>query len=179
MSKLKDRKKAKRLAAKEVIKAGLKKAGKKLLSGALGVGSALLNTQKAYAPNNMGKYVKQKDGSVRFEKMKFKEDDGKGGPLPKRKNPKTSHYLPKKSTKKPKMQDTTSVKKRRKKINLDNLSTKIDSLESKIKNINVKKLDSVVKSKIGNIKNIFQGSKQRKKIRETRKKRKRTFNPYD
>ena len=29
MSKLKDRKKAKRLAAKEVIKAGLKRAGKK------------------------------------------------------------------------------------------------------------------------------------------------------
>lgn len=173
MSKLKDRKKAKRLAAKEVIKAGLKKAGKKLLSGALGVGSALLNTQKAYAPNNMGKYVKQKDGSVRFEKMKFKEDDGKGGPLPARKKTKMM------AKKKPKMQDTTSVKKKRKKINLDNLSTKIDSLESKIKNINVKKLDSVVKSKIGNIKNIFQGSKQRKKIRDTRKKRKRTFNPYD
>ena len=165
MSKLKDRKKAKRVAAKEVIKAGLKKAGKKLLSGALGVGSALLNTQKAYAPNNMGKYVKQKDGSVRFVKTKFLDDDGKGGPLPTRK--------------KPKMQDTTSVKKKRKKINLDNLSTKIDSLESKIKNINVKKLDSVAKSKIKNIKTIFQGSKQRKKIRETRKKRKRTFNPYD
>ena len=101
MSKLKDRKKAKRVAAKEVIKAGLKKAGKKLLSGALGVGSALLNTQKAYAPNNMGKYVKQKDGSVRFVKTKFLDDDGKGGPLPTRK--------------KPKMQDTTSVKKKRNK----------------------------------------------------------------
>lgn len=178
MSKLKDRKKAKRVAAKEVIKAGLKKAGKKLLSGALGVGSALLNTQKAYAPN-AGTYVKQKDGSVKFVKQKFMNIGGKGKALPKRKNPKTSHYLPKKSTKKPKMQDTTSVKKKRKKINLDDLSTKIDSLGSKIKNINVKKLDSVAKSKIKNIKTIFQGSKQRKKIRDTRKKRKRTFNPYD
>lgn len=165
MSKLKDRKKAKRVAAKEVIKTGLKKAGKKVLSGALGVGSALLNTQKAYAPN-AGKYVKQKDGSVKFVKQKFMTKKSNT------RNPKTSHYLPK-------MQDTTSVKKKRKKINLDNLSTKIDSLGSKIKNINVKKLDSVVKSKIGNIKTIFQGSKQRKKIRETKRKRKRTFNPYD
>jgi hypothetical protein len=40
--------KAKKTAAKELVKAGLKKAGKKLLSGVVGVGGALLNTQKAY-----------------------------------------------------------------------------------------------------------------------------------
>ena len=104
MSKLKDRKKAKRVAVKEMVKAGLKRAGKKLLSGALGVGAALLNTQKAYAPNNMGKYVKQKDGSVKFVKTKFMDDDGKGGPLPTRKKAKMS-------MRKPKMQKRKKQKK--------------------------------------------------------------------
>ena len=179
MSKLKDRKKAKRVAAKEMIKAGLKKAGKKLLSGALGVGSALLNTQKAYAPN-AGTYVKQKDGSVKFVKQKFMHIGGKGDALPKRKNPKTSHYLPKKSTKKPKMQK----RKKQEKVSVlqsQGLSTisvpspnPVSRVGNKIGNVKV-----VRQSKNYGVKDLFQGSKGRKKIKETRKKRKRTFNPYD
>ena len=175
MSKLKDRKKAKRVAAKEMIKAGLKRAGKKLLSGALGVGAALLNTQKAYAPNNMGKYVKQKDGSVRFVKTKFKDDDGKGGPLPTRKKAK---MMAKK--KKPKMQ----TRKKQEKVSvlksqgLNTISVPssdpVSRVGNKIGNVKV-----VRQTKNYGVKDLFQGSKGRKKIKETRKKRKRTFNPYD
>jgi len=158
MSKLKDRKKAKRVAVKEMVKAGLKRAGKKLLSGALGVGAALLNTQKAYAPNNMGKYVKQKDGSVKFVKTKFMDDDGKGGPLPTRKKAKMS-------MRKPKMQK----RKKQKKVSV---------LKSQgLSTISVPGPDPVIRQSKN--KDLFQGSKGRKKIRETRRKRKRTFNPYD
>jgi NADH dehydrogenase/NADH:ubiquinone oxidoreductase subunit G len=228
MSKLKDRKKAKRVAAKEVIKAGLKKAGKKLLSGALGVGSALLNTQKAYAPNNMGKYVKQKDGSVRFVKTKFMDDDGKGGPLPTRKKAKMMAKK-KKQKAKPiakkkevferqefpikkgrfkglgeaeykkeirrlrKMKAERDAALKKPKMQTRKKQEKVSVLKSQgLNTISVPQPDptSRVGNKIGNVKvvrqsknygvkDLFQGSKGRKKIRETRKKRKRTFNPYD
>ena len=73
------------------MKAGLKKAGKKLLAGAVGVGGALLNTQKAYGGQLSKKQLKDKYG--------FKEFGGDGGALPKIKKTKMSTKRPKKSNK--------------------------------------------------------------------------------
>ena len=78
----------KKTAVKEAVKAGLKKAGKKVLAGAVGVGGALLNTQKAYGGQLSDKQLKEKYG--------FKSFGGDGGPLPKKKT-KMSMRKPKKS----------------------------------------------------------------------------------
>ena len=67
----------KRKAIIEGGKAFLKKIGKKAAAGALGVGGALLNTQKAYGGQLSDKQLKEKYG--------FKEFGGDGGPLPKKK----------------------------------------------------------------------------------------------
>lgn len=62
---------------KEGLKAGLKKLGKKAAAGAVGVAGAMLNTQKAYGGQLTKKQLQKK--------YKFLPDDGKGGPLPKKK----------------------------------------------------------------------------------------------
>ena len=67
----------KRKAIIEGGKALLKKIGKKAAAGALGIGGALLNTQKAYGGQLSAKQLKEKYG--------FKEFGGDGGPLPKKK----------------------------------------------------------------------------------------------
>jgi hypothetical protein len=66
-----------KVAIKEGGKAVLKKIGKKAAAGALGVGGALLNTQKAYGGQLSKKQLKDKYG--------FKEFGGDGGTLPKKK----------------------------------------------------------------------------------------------
>ena len=80
----------KRKAIVEGGKSLLKKFGKKAAAGALGVGSALLNTQKAYG----GQLTKKQLA----KKYKFLPDDGKGGPLPIKKT-KMSMRKPKKGSK--------------------------------------------------------------------------------
>ncbi len=65
------------VAIKEGGKAALKKIGKKIASKVVGVGGALLNTQKAYGGQLSKKQLKDKYG--------FKEFGGDGGALPKKK----------------------------------------------------------------------------------------------
>ena len=79
----------KKNAAKEGIKSTLKKMGKKALGKAVGVAGAMLNTQKAYGGQLTKKQLAKKYG--------FLPDDGKGGPLPKRKKTKMSMRKPKQS----------------------------------------------------------------------------------
>lgn len=66
---------------KGIIEGGkslLKKFGKKAAAGVLGVGGALLNTQKAYGGQLSKKQAKEKYGFIEF--------GGDGSPLPKKKS---------------------------------------------------------------------------------------------
>ena len=83
--------KGKRTAAKEGVKATLKRMGKNALGKAIGVAGAMLNTQKAYGGQLSKKQLKDKYG--------FKEFGGDGGALPKIKKTKMSTKRPKKSNK--------------------------------------------------------------------------------